>query len=166
MTRMPFLAPVAASAAFFVLMGCQTPPAADFGPLVAKLKQEEGFRRYAYRDSRGFLTIGFGTNIGIHRGISKAEAEWLLRERLEATWRDLRKAWPPVVSLPTAAQMAVLDAGYTLGVAGLLQFHKMLGHLEKKEWAQAAEEAELSKWAIETPKRAQRVADVFRRLEK
>ena len=137
---------------------------ADFGPLIKTLKAEEGFRSHPYDDSRGVLSIGYGTNIG--DGITRAEAEYLLRERLSRTWTELRKAWPTVGTLPTPAQFAVLDMGYQLGTAGLLGFHKMLAALAKGDYNAAVKEAESSAWARETPNRARRVVRVFRKLVK
>ena len=47
---------------------------------LARLKVEEGFRAKPYPDSRGVMTIGYGTNIG--EGITRREGEYLLRERV------------------------------------------------------------------------------------
>ena len=69
--------------------------------LVDTVKQEEGFRSKPYRDSRGFLTIGYGTNLSI--GITPVEGEILLRERLEITEQRLAKALGP---LPDTCQTA------------------------------------------------------------
>ena len=147
--------------AVLMLDGCAR-TGADFGPLIKKLKVEEGFRAKVYTDSRGYLTIGYGTNIG--GGITRAEAEYLLRERLAGTWTELRKAWPVVSTLPTPVQFAVLDMAYQLGVQGVLGFHKMLAALVAGDYDTAAKEADLSKWAIETPNRARRVVRVFKQV--
>ena len=57
------------------------------GLVVDRIMAEEGFRAKPYPDSRGILTIGFGTNIG--EGITRREAEFLLRERLAVTYQTL-----------------------------------------------------------------------------
>ena len=145
--------------AVLMMEGCAR-TGADFGPLIKTLKQEEGFRSHPYDDSRGVLSIGYGTNIG--EGITRAEAEYLLRERLTQRWTELRKAWPVVSTLPTPVQFAVLDMAYQLGVQGVLGFHKMLAALASGDYNAAAKEADLSKWAIETPNRARRVVRVFK----
>ena len=149
--------------AVLMMEGCAR-PGANFGPLIKTLKQEEGFRSHAYDDSRGVLSIGYGTNIG--EGITRAEAEYLLRERLMQTWADLRKAWPAISTLPTSVQFAVLDMAYQLGVHGVLGFHKMLAALAGGDYNTAAKEADLSRWAIETPDRARRVVRVFKQVGK
>ena len=127
--------------------------------LVDTLKVEEGFRSKPYRDSRGFLTIGYGTNISI--GITPVEGEILLRERLEITEQRLSKAWGPYQSQPDGIRAALLDMSYQVGIHGFLGFHKMLRDLQKGDYAAAAHEVRSSKWDHETPSRVERVASVF-----
>ena len=68
--------------------------------LIEYLKQEEGFRSKPYKDSEGVLTIGYGLNLS--EGITRAEAEWLLRSRLDhATYT----AWKEAGSLTTGYPM-------------------------------------------------------------
>ena len=87
-----------------------------------RLKPEEGFRAKPYLDSEGIMTIGFGTNIG--EGISRMEAEYLLRERLTATHDSLTKVLPWLSTAPDGQQSAILDMGYQLGPHGLLGFSR------------------------------------------
>ena len=66
-----------------------TPPIAQAAPqaptespdLVAAIKSEEGFRATPYDDSEGVLTIGYGLNLT--GGITRAEADYLLRSRID-----------------------------------------------------------------------------------
>ena len=103
-------------------------PSDYFSKLVQTLKQEEGFRSKPYLDSRGVLTIGFGTDLD--EGITKAEGEYLLRERLRSAMERLRMAWEPFSRQPPRIQSALLDMAYNLGTEGLLKFHDMLAALE------------------------------------
>ena len=91
----------------------QGPPAAPSAPseahttrrgVVALLKAEEGFRAKPYLDSRGTLTIGFGTSLA--NGITEAEGEWLLRERLRATEDCVSDGWEPFEAQPVRIQQA------------------------------------------------------------
>ena len=91
-------------------------PNSPVGSLIETLKIEESFRAKPYRDTRGILTIGYGTNI--QRGITPTEGEWLLRERLRKTEQDLAASWPSYYTLPSDVQAAVLDMAYQLGVHG------------------------------------------------
>ena len=125
--------------------------------VMARLQKEEDFSQKPYTDTRGVLTIGYGTAIG--EGITKTEAAYLLRERLTATHDALLKGWPPFRTLPGHVQEALLDMGYQLGVHGVLSFHVMLIALEHHNYQAARKAALASEWAEETPKRAARVAD-------
>ena len=126
---------------------------------LARLKPEEGFRAKPYLDSQDILTIGFGTNIG--EGITRREAEFLLRERLEATYETLFKELPWLSAAPEGQQSAILDLGYQIGVHGLLGFHGMLSALEAGDCPTAKAAALDSEWARETPKRAERVTAIL-----
>ena len=63
-----------------------------------------------YLDSLGVWTIGFGTNIG--EGITRREAEFLLRERLAGTYQTLTADLPWLSDAPERQQSAILDLGY------------------------------------------------------
>ena len=128
------------------------------------LKDQEGFRSKPYPDSRGVLTIGYGTAIGI--GISEQEGEILLRAVLLEKSRELLEKWPGHLRLPVEAQAAVLDMSYQLGVAGVLEFHKMVSALQVGDYRTAAHEAINSDWHRETPARAVRVSGIFLKLAK
>ena len=133
---------------------------APFDGLVETLKAEEGYRAKPYRDSRGVLTIGYGTNI--QEGITQAEADQLLRGRLRRFEDELRTAWQPFDLQPRGVQVALLDMAYQLGVAGLLRFHTTLSRLESGDYSGAADSALQSLWARQTPARAARAAKAFR----
>jgi lysozyme len=45
-----------------------------------------------------------------------------------------------------------------MGMKGLLQFKRMLGSIEDGQYVEAAEEMVKSRWAMQTPKRAYRMA--------
>ena len=114
-----------------------------------------GLSRQAVPDSRGILTIGFGTNIG--EGITRREAEFLLRERLAVTYQTLTSNLPWLSDAPERQQSAILDMGYQLGPHGVLGFHGMLSALESGDCPAAKAAALDSAWARETPERAKRV---------
>ena len=146
--------------------------------VMVRLQKEEDFRPKPYPDSRGTTTIGWGTAIG--QGITRTEAAYLLRERLEDTQKRLAKAWAPFEDMPAHVKEAVLDMAYQLGVEGVVGeprviasgdcdkpkrdrppgcgFHDMLAALVTGDYAAARAAALDSDWARETPGRAERVA--------
>ena len=80
---------LAASCVAFVILAIYYAPSisqinakhAAWETLVAELKVDEGLPGDStYKDTRGVETIGYGTDIA--EGITKIEADWLLRHRL------------------------------------------------------------------------------------
>ena len=124
---------------------------------VERLKTEEGFRAKPYPDTRGFLTIGYGTNLA--EGITKQEAETLLRSRLETAQATLRADWPPYDAQPENVKEALCDAAYVLGPHGVQEFKRMLAALEAGDYSRAAAEMLNSDFAKEDPSRAKRIAE-------
>ena len=151
--------------------------------LIDRLKVAEGFRAKPYRDTRGILTIGYGTDIekgladgeiewlNSHRGeqtdilksgITKVEAEWLLRHRVAEKQREIAREWPYYAHLADQLKDALVDAAYQLGVDGLLKFHRMLAAIERSDWGAAEREARDSEWNGETPHRVDDLVEVLR----
>ena len=130
--------------------------------LVAEIKREEGFVPVVYLDTKGKKTIGYGTLL--EDGISEAEAELLLRHRLDLMAGELERSRVGEVygGLKPAAKRAVLNMAYNMGVPSLLGFQKMWAALAEGDYAQAAGEALDSVYARELPARAGRVAERMR----
>ena len=130
--------------------------------LVETIKAEESFKAKAYRDSRGVLTIGYGTNLDI--GITKPEGAFLLRSRIDTHRRDLARSWQPFdrPAAPRIVKDALTDMAYQLGVRGVLGFHHMLAALARGDLAGAVAAGMASDWYRETPKRAMRVLGALR----
>lgn len=158
--RRRYLIGLSAIACAAVLMVSTCDKSDPVDRLVERLKIEEGFKPKPYSDTRGILTIGYGTAIGF--GISQREGEILLRYRLVEKEKELTSAWPPYGEQPEAIQSALLDMSYQLGVHGVLAFHDMLAALARKDYEGAARAVEFSAWNQETPKRVKRVVTVFR----
>ena len=154
----------AAAIAAFVTIAWPRPPAPD--PAIelaaARLRTEEGFEAHTYRDTRGRLTIGYGTNLS--EGITEPEGAFLLDSRLRTRVDTFRTLWPPLDDMPLEVRVELADMAYQLGPTKLDGFERMLGHLERGEWNAAADEALASAWHRETPARAEAGAAVFRAL--
>ena len=129
--------------------------------LVPVLKVEEGFRKTAYKDTRGVLTIGYGLNLD--EGITEPEGEYLMRERLAQKQDRFMSAWPEYKRQPKRVRIALLDMSYEMGVAGVMGFHDMLAALEHEDYEAAQAAALDSDWARhpDTAGRAKRVARGF-----
>ena len=125
------------------------------------IKGHEGLRLRLYKCSAGYWTIGYGRNLE-QRGISLAEAEFMLANDLKECEEDLR-TFPWWVGLSQARQAALMDMRLQLGASGLRNFQRMLAAIAGGDYESAAEEALDSKWAREdTPRRAQDIARMLR----
>jgi len=127
--------------------------------LLQTIREHEGFRAGMYRCPAGYNTIGYGFNLDV--GMSRAEAEALLRARLETVEKGLR-LYPWFAPLAVRRQRALLEMGYQLGLAGLAGFTRMLSALAVDDYELAAEEMLDSKWAEQTPVRALHCATLMR----
>lgn len=131
--------------------------------VISDLEIDEGFKPYAYADSEGFLTIGYGTLIDKRKGgITEEEGAYLLRRRLAINLARLDQLRPYWRTYPDQVQRALANMTYQLGPIGVHGFAKMWAALENLDWEGAAKEALDSKWAQQTPARAKRVAAMIR----
>ena len=134
--------------------------------IVDDLKHHEGLRLHAYQDHLGYWTIGYGRLIDKERGggISETEAETLLENDIDRLASRLQNERGFRLA-PDSVKRALVNMGFQLGIGGLLGFRKMWAALERSDYAQAAEEALDSRWAEQTPNRAQEVAEWIRTAE-
>ena len=132
--------------------------------LMRDLHRDEGSVRHAYQDSEGLWTIGVGHLIDERRGggISKDVERYILDEDVAAVVAalDIHMVWWR--SMPEAAQRALANMVFNLGLNGVAGFKRMVSALERKDYAKAADEALDSKWATQVGERADRIADLYR----
>lgn len=133
----------------------------NYERMLGQLRVDEGFRAKPYRCTAGKLTIGFGRNLE-DKGISREEADVLLREDVREVCRQLDRELPWWKGLTWGRQEALVNMGFNLGVARLLGFKNMLHAMQAGDYKRAAEEALDSKWAAQVGDRAKRVAKLIR----
>lgn len=129
--------------------------------LLDMIKRHEGFCSRAYKCPAGRWTIGFGRNIE-DVGISRAEAEELLKNDIARVEKEAAETFPWFVELNKRRRFAVLNMIYQLGLGKFMQFKATIAHIEKGEYSKAADEALNSLWAKQTPIRAKEVSDMLR----
>jgi len=129
-----------------------------------QIKNDEGLVLHAYTDSLGFLTIGYGRLIDKRKngGISKQEAEYLLSHDISYKLGQLYAQLPWMTKLNDARKGVLLNMGFQLGVAGLMGFKNTLAKIEVGDYEGASVNMLQSKWATQTPARAQRMAEQMR----
>lgn len=128
--------------------------------LVTQLRRDEGEVLHAYEDHLGFLTIGIGRLIDKRRGggISAEEAAYLLNNDIDTRIIALKRTLPWFNQLDEARQGVLVNMSFQLGVEGLLAFKNTLAEVRAGNYEKAAELMLMSKWATQTPERAQRLA--------
>jgi lysozyme len=127
------------------------------------LLRHEGIVRHAYQDSLGFWTIGVGRMIDQRRGggLSQQEIELLLDNDIERVLTALNQSLEWFHRLPERKKRALANMAFQLGPAGLFGFRRMLAALKRGDYSAAHREALDSKWAQQTPGRAQEVASLL-----
>jgi lysozyme len=125
--------------------------------LKKRLIQDEGLRLEMYRDTVGVWTIGVGRAIG-RRGITEAEALYLLENDIVRVTAELTAALPYFVRLSAPRQHVLINMAFNLGTKGLLRFRATLAHIAAGRYAEAAAAMLQSKWAHQVGARAQRLA--------
>lgn len=129
--------------------------------LLEQLKRDEGVVPYAYEDSLGYWTIGVGFLIDKREGggLDDAEIDFILHHRLRAKYNALVAALPWLAHLDDVRMAALQNMAWQIGVNGVLAFKNMIAALEQGDWAAAKIHALDSRWAKQTPERANRVAE-------
>ena len=127
-----------------------------------RICHEELFRSHIYEDTRGNRTIGCGWNleVGISETLAKLVVEWQVVE----IRRALEESWLPFKDQTDVIQWGLIDAGFNLGVHGLLEFKHMLNALEHRNYTRAIAEISNSKWFHDrdTKPRAQKLINEIR----
>jgi len=125
--------------------------------LIKLIKEDEGFRGENYLDSLNIPTIGYGTKLPL----SEAEAELILSFRLNQKISQLLEAKPIVMTLSQERQEVLFSLCYQLGTNGLLRFKRMWTAIENHDFATASAELLDSKYATQTPNRANKNAKIL-----
>ncbi len=133
----------------------------DVAALKAHLVRDEDRRLKLYRCTSGKWTIGVGRNLE-DRGITEAEADFLLGTDIAVVLADLDRELPEWRKWPEPVQLGVANMCFNLGWPRLAKFVDTLAALRRHDWLAAADAALDSLWARQVGDRAQRIADLIR----
>ncbi|WP_455818130.1 glycoside hydrolase family protein [Pseudomonas cerasi] len=137
------------------------------------LMYEEGYKEKPYRDTEGYPTVGCGIKIGPKGAaldnyifsLPRTVAEVWLQALLNSQVQDINRR-PSILAALSQCNPARADVlysmAYQLGVDGLSAFKNTLLLIAAGNFSGAAEAMLASLWARQTPKRAQRHAEVMR----
>jgi len=129
-----------------------------------QLRRDEGERLSAYQDHLGFWTIGIGRLIDSRRGggISTDESTMLLRNDIARIRVELLQRLPWFVHLDSVRQGVLMNMAFQMGINGVMAFQDTLAKVQASDYAAAADRMLQSKWATQTPERANRLAKQMR----
>jgi len=127
--------------------------------LIDDIKQEEGFKGIVYKCTEGFDTIGYGTRLPL----SEKEAEMILEYRLNILKGNLSGSLY-MLDIDKKAWDILYNMVYQMGVKGVLNFKNMIKALEAKDYKRAGDEMLDSKWAKQTPTRANRLSKAMKAI--
>ncbi|WP_096016814.1 glycoside hydrolase family protein [Campylobacter lanienae] len=143
--------------------------------LINELKREEGFRASIYQCSLGVDTIGYGFNakyltddeLSLNGGFIEPMSEEVATKILETKVSKLIKSVDEVYSwidnLPEVVKIGLYDMIYQLGIKGFGSFVNTQKYLKALDYPKAIENIKNSKWAKQTPRRAN---NLIKRLER
>ena len=138
----------------------------------SQLKRDEGEVLYVYDDAtgkpivkgstvKGYPTVGIGILLDKDKGggLRPEESEFVFRNRLKLLDADLSDRLPWITKLDPARKGVLINMAFQMGVAGLLGFKNTLALIQAGKYQDAAKAMLQSKWATQTPARAQRLSN-------
>lgn len=129
--------------------------------LIKQLRSDEGVEPCVYFDHLGFSTIGVGRLVDRRKpgaGLRPDEISYLLNNDIDDRIEALTRRLPWFVNLDDVRKAALLNMAFQLGVDGLLGFKNTLTMIQRGDYESASIAMLDSKWAKQTPERAQRMA--------
>ena len=131
--------------------------------LINAVKLSEGFRDKVYKDTLDIDTIGYGFAIK-DLVLNEDICDIILERKLKSLIERVHKKFPFVEDLPEEAQEVVYEMCYQLGLRGFSKFKKSIQFLRLGNYKVCADELLDSRWARQTPNRAQRLSNIIREI--
>ena len=130
--------------------------------LKGMIQRHEGLRLMPYKDTEGYLTVGYGHKIEGSK-ITSEIADLLLEMDLYRVSLDFLKLPLQIIrNLNQPRKRVVMNMLFNLGYTRFLGFKKMLHAIEVRDFNHAANEMLDSKWAGQVGQRAIELAQVMR----
>ena len=127
--------------------------------LIEMIKHHEGVVAHAYKDSRGYLTIGVGRLIDeeLGGGLSDDEIDYLLTNDINRCIEEA-ETYPWFAGLSEPRQAVVISLLFNLGKPRWDGFKKAQAAIAAGDLAEASRQLLDSKWARQVGKRAHEMA--------
>lgn len=166
-------------ALFFLAISSCTADGENLQKYAFFTKQWEGYSAKPYRDGDNF-SVGYGFYMGrkdivspmmaagvstnqtrsavirdvFNQGVSKGEALALLQFDISRAYGEAKLLFPSFDSYPRNVRLILVDLSYNLGYTRLSKFVKFRAAIDNKDWPLAASELVLSRWYVQTGRRA------------
>ena len=131
--------------------------------IIEQLKIHEGYKPKVYKCTAGVDTIGVGFAIK-DLELSEDVCELILKEKLQALEERFEDKFDWFKTSPIEVRNVMLNMAYQLGFRGFCKFKKTLSYLQNAEWESASKEMLDSKWAKQTPNRANELSEIIKSL--
>ena len=135
----------------------------EYDDLKARIKEHEGYRDQVYKDSLGFATIGYGHLVlptdPYEEGVTynKEDLEKVFDGDFDTACSNANQL---IKDLPLhhQAKCVIIEMVFQLGIGGVSKFKNMWKALGEGDYQTASEEMLDSRWAKQTPKRAEELS--------
>ena len=131
--------------------------------VIEQIKKHEGFRSKVYKCSLGYDTIGYGFAIK-DLVLDKDIADQILTRKVYDLVCKIQDKFRWFDKLPQEAADVVVNMCFQLGVTGFSKFKKTIVLLKSHKFKAASVEMLDSKWALQTPNRAEELSHILRNL--
>ena len=128
-----------------------------------QLVKHEGYKKHIYKDTKGIPTIGIGFNLNdknnqrilakygisnheLRNGLSDMEIRQLYNDTVQIAIKNAKHFAPNFDSLPSNAQLALIDLSFNLGANKLNEFKNLKHAVANKNFHAAAAALKDSKW--------------------
>lgn len=123
------------------------------------LVEEEGYRQFPYKDTKGILTIGIGRNLE-SKGVSMSEALFMMDNDINNAITLLNQKISCFGALGPIRQIVLIDMAFNLQNR-LFEFVNTIAAIERGNYQLAAQEMLKSQWAQQVGKRAIRLSKMM-----
>jgi lysozyme len=142
----------------------------EYNELKERIKEHEGYRNTIYLDSLNKATIGYGHLVTsedpykINQEYSKEE----LNAQFEADFQTAKAHTEKLINDNNVAELlfnakcVLIEMVFQLGVGGVSKFKKMWSALQEQDYNKASIEMLDSRWAKQTPSRANSLASIMK----
>ncbi len=131
--------------------------------LIKTIILHEGSNRFAYTDTKGYITVGVGRCLDRRcgHGLSESEIQFLLSNDIKDCLSQLENK-PFYIGHDSVRQEVLIELVFNLGMEGLEEFRNFLNAFAFKHYTVAAAELKNSLWAREV--HAERVNNICYRI--